>query len=347
MTETKSDLLENANRMAAELVQIRRDIHAHPELSFKETRTAAAAGQHLVAAGFEVRGRFVETGFYVDFGDNPTVAIRCEMDALSMPELNLNDYRSTIANAAHACGHDAHVACVIGAARLLAGNSKKSVRIVLQPGEEKLDADGVSGAAHVIASGALDGITTIVGIHVDPTIPTGKVSILPIPTERRLEFLGRAVKESTFAAVPDLVRTLVAMEQVSVSHITANAQEIVVTGSLLDHGDDVAVSQTKIESLFSQIEWNTSREGSAVDIDAAALVASAEAVLGASNATLSKRKSWSYSLTEYSRHVAAVLLLVGCEMRGDRRSQHTGKFDIDENCLPVGAAALTAIVDSM
>jgi len=344
--------MENAAQMAAELVALRRQIHGLPELSFHEAQTSALAEKHLTEAGFATQGRIAESGFYADSGPNPSVAIRCEMDALPLAELNALPYGSKVPNICHACGHDAHVACVIGAARLLAQGSKVPIRIIMQPGEEQPDENGVAGAAHVVRSGALQGIRAIIGLHVDPTISTGGVAVLPISPEKRFAFNAEARGKNMIKSLPELLLSLhTQASDVRLEEVTALETMLRVSGCIISKEMiDVEMLKNSIQACFSghetAISWNAN-EASDRTVDGERLVAAVAEVLGAKNVQLSRRKTWSASLNDYAQQTAAVLVLLGCEMRGDRRSQHTGRFDIDENCLPVGAAAVAAVAASI
>ncbi|KPK81749.1 MAG: hypothetical protein AMS25_05200, partial [Gemmatimonas sp. SM23_52] len=116
------ELLSRASALGPELVEIRRDIHANPELAFQERRTAALVAERLRQLGYEVRSGVARTGCIGELstGAGRTVALRADMDALPIQEANDVPYRSRVDGVMHACGHDAHVACALGAARLLA-----------------------------------------------------------------------------------------------------------------------------------------------------------------------------------------------------------------------------------
>lgn len=303
--------------MKEQLVELRRDIHAHPELSFAETRTAAIAEEHLIGYGFKIKQKFLDSGIVADLGDKPSVAIRCEMDALPMPELNVLTYKSTVPNVCHACGHDATVACVLGAAQLIS-EAGASVRVIMQPGEEKPDENGITGAKHAVDNGALEGISTLLGLHVDPTAPAKSLALLPIPVDRAARF-------SATVSAANLMCKL-------------DGQ---LTGTRKAEFDEI---KQWVEGKFGANEFEiiwTEQPNGEDEIDTEPLLSALSFV--SRNTFVSKRKTWSNSFSEYSKHVPCLLVLLGCELKGDRRSQHTGRFDIDEECLPVGAAALAAL----
>jgi amidohydrolase len=181
-------LLERAHRLADELVALRRDLHRHPELAFAETRTAATAAERVGALGFHVRTGIGRTGVVAELrgGDGPTVALRADMDALPIQEANETDYRSTMPGVMHACGHDAHVAMLVGAATLLAdahaaGRLAGTVRLLFQPSEEASDDENKSGARRMIEDGAMHGVDAVFGLHIGAHLPAGRVFLRPGP----------------------------------------------------------------------------------------------------------------------------------------------------------------------
>lgn len=175
-------LLERATTFERELIELRRDLHRHPELSFRETRTSAEIARRLEALGLHVRTGVARTGVVAELrkGAGPLVALRADMDALPIDEDNDVPYRSTIEGIMHACGHDAHVAMLAGAARLLTEASARdelppgTVRFLFQPSEEASDRENKSGARRMIEEGALDGARAVFGLHIGAHLPAGK-----------------------------------------------------------------------------------------------------------------------------------------------------------------------------
>ena len=132
---------------------LRRDIHAHPELGFEETRTAALVEERLRAAGFEVTTGIARTGMVATLkrGEGPTIGIRADMDALPMDEQTNLPHASKVAGKMHACGHDGHTVSLLATAEALAaeGNFSGTVHLIFQPAEEGLAGrrqDGRGGA---------------------------------------------------------------------------------------------------------------------------------------------------------------------------------------------------------
>lgn len=175
-------LLEHATGLQDALTELRRDLHQHPELSFRETRTAATAARRVEALGYQVRTGVGRTGVVAELrnGAGPTVALRADMDALPVQESNDVDYRSTVPGVMHACGHDAHVSMLVGAAELIArahehGNLPAgTVRLLFQPSEEASDEENRSGAMRMVDDGAMDGVDAVFGLHIGAHLPFGK-----------------------------------------------------------------------------------------------------------------------------------------------------------------------------
>ncbi|MCI0393864.1 MAG: amidohydrolase [Chloroflexi bacterium] len=175
-------MLDKARSLADELVRLRRDIHQHPELGFREFRTAALVADTLAEIGLEVKTGVGGTGVVGQLGSGPgpTIAIRADMDALPIQEKNDTPYRSQNDGVMHACGHDAHTAILLGAAHLLKqsfleGNWQGNVRFLFQPSEEAFGEDGISGATAMIRDEALAGVDAVIALHVFSDQPAGQI----------------------------------------------------------------------------------------------------------------------------------------------------------------------------
>jgi amidohydrolase len=158
------------------LIDTRRDIHAHPELSRQEHRTTALVRDFLVRLGLAPRVLPTGTGVICDIenGDGPVVALRADLDALPLVDKKEVDYRSTVEGVCHACGHDAHTSILLGVANELVARKAEihgTVRLLFQPAEEGVP----SGSPDVIAAGGLEGVSMIYALHCDPQLPYGEV----------------------------------------------------------------------------------------------------------------------------------------------------------------------------
>ena len=160
----------------AELVAVRRDLHAHPELGRSEHRTTALLAERLTAEGLSPKVLSTGTGLVCDVGPGGgrIVMLRADIDALPLEDEKPVSYRSTVLGVCHACGHDVHTAALLGAGLALAGGSfEGTVRLVFQPAEELMP----GGALDVIADGWLDGVSSAFGLHCDPALEVGRVGL--------------------------------------------------------------------------------------------------------------------------------------------------------------------------
>ena len=162
----------------AELVGVRRHLHAHPELGFAEHETTAYLEERLRAAGLTPRRLKVGTGLVCDIGgdvDGPVVVLRADIDALPLTDLKDVPYASTRDGVCHACGHDVHTTVLLGVALALASldHLPGTVRCVFQPAEEQVPGGGLE----VVDEGVLAGATRAFALHCDPSLPAGKVGL--------------------------------------------------------------------------------------------------------------------------------------------------------------------------
>ncbi len=178
-------MLQRAEALQDELTAIRRDIHMHPELSFQERRTGALIAEMLRTLGVQVQTGIAKTGVIgrlIGDAQGPVVALRSDMDALPIVEANDVSYKSVVDGVMHACGHDGHIAMLLGAAKLLAeeaiaGRLPGEARFVFQPSEESSDEEGKSGARRMVEEGAMEGVAVIFGHHVNNSMPVGRISL--------------------------------------------------------------------------------------------------------------------------------------------------------------------------
>lgn len=169
------DFVKPAKGIEREVIAARRDFHAHPEIAFKEVRTSGIVEKRLKRLGIKTK-RMAGTGIagYLDVaGAKKTVALRADMDALPMEEKARVSFAAK-GPAMHSCGHDAHTAMLLGAAKILAGlggELRGNVRFIFQPSEEKPP----GGAKAMVAEGVMEGVDEVYGLHVGSQIPSGKI----------------------------------------------------------------------------------------------------------------------------------------------------------------------------
>lgn len=180
MSLVKEKIQQLASQYHSEIISIRRHLHAHPELSFKEHRTSEFIASKLDEYGIPFTRGIVDTGIVALIkGKNPSskvIALRADMDALPIQEENKAEYRSQNPGIMHACGHDVHSASLIGAGRILnelRNEFDGTIKLIFQPGEELLP----GGASLMIKEGVLDNPRPqkIIAQHVYPSMEAGKV----------------------------------------------------------------------------------------------------------------------------------------------------------------------------
>ena len=179
----KSDIDE----LVPDMVALRRDLHEHPELAFEEVRTSGIVAQRLRTLGLEVQTNVAKTGVVALLrgASKPsaqtikTIAIRADMDALPIHELNEIDYRSTIDGKMHACGHDGHTSIALAVADILSKRRAElpgNVKFIFQPAEET-----IGGAGPMVKEGAMEGVDGVIGLHLISDYPVGRVGVRPGP----------------------------------------------------------------------------------------------------------------------------------------------------------------------
>jgi hippurate hydrolase len=182
------------------LVSLRRKIHKYPEPAFMEHRTAAAILQYLDKLGLPYRSGLGGTGIVAMLeADGPTIALRADMDALPIQEKTGLPFSSKLPGCMHACGHDGHIAIMLGAAELLSKNPPKgTVKFLFQPAEE-----GGAGALKLIEAGALDDVQMIFGGHIEGRFDVGQIALRPsVETSFTDELIIRIVGKGGHAARP-------------------------------------------------------------------------------------------------------------------------------------------------
>ncbi len=209
-----------------DIAQWRRHIHARPELGYEEVETSAFVADKLRSFGIETHTGFATTGvvgvIHGNRGPGRTIALRADMDALPMTEMNRFQHASTHAGRMHACGHDGHTAMLLGAARQLAHDPDFAGTVVLifQPAEEAL-----GGAQVMIDEGVFErfGIEEVYGLHNWPQMPAGTIGVRTGPMMASCDFFSLTVTgKGGHAAMPQLVIDPI----VAASHIVTALQTI-------------------------------------------------------------------------------------------------------------------------
>ena len=365
-------------------VAVRREIHRHPELGFEEHNTQAIVERELDALGIEHR-RLAKTGVVgIVWGALPgrVSGLRADMDALPITEDSGEVCASEVAGKMHACGHDAHTAMLLGAARVLQ-ESRESFHgtavLLFQPAEE-----GPGGAQPMIDEGALDDprVEAVTMLHVDPRLPTGEIGITPGPVnaaadEFHVTIRGKgghgAYPHKAVDVIPCAAATILALQNV-VARETDPLASMVVTIGTIEGGyrNNVIADRVKMTgtvrthdpAIRDQAEAKLRR---IVDGVAAAYGAYAQldmlygyppvvndtelaesfAAYTRANGFVVERPAPTMGgedFAYFAKRVPGVMVRLGIynEAVGSVHSGHSPQFRLDEGAIPTGIATLVA-----
>ncbi|ADQ16956.1 carboxypeptidase Ss1 [Leadbetterella byssophila DSM 17132] len=216
----KKRVIAESDKIESKVIQWRRDFHQHPELGNQEVRTAKIVADHLRSLGIEVQEKVAFTGvvgILKGGKPGPVVALRADMDALPVTERVDVPFKSTVkaiyneqeTGVMHACGHDSHVAILMGVAEILAGMKKDlpgTVKFIFQPAEEGVQDKSVPfGADGMVKAGVLENpkVDVIFGLHINSPTPAGMISYKPGPTMAAVDEMEIVVKgKQTHGAYP-------------------------------------------------------------------------------------------------------------------------------------------------
>lgn len=270
------DLLKDIKKLAAhyhsEIIDIRRQIHANPELAFEEYETAALVSKFLDSQGIDHQTKVAKTGIVgLIKGKNPgkrTIALRADMDALPILEKNKIDYKSKHDGKMHACGHDVHTASLLGAAAILQNlheHFEGTVKLIFQPSEEKYP----GGAKVMIEEGILKNPApaAIFGQHVFPELQVGKVGMrsgkyMASTDEVFLTVKGQgghgAIPHKNIDPVLIASHIVVAMQQLVSRHADPTMPTVLSLGRIMGEGQtNVIPDEVKLDGIIRTFdeEW--------------------------------------------------------------------------------------------
>jgi len=379
------NIMEQARAEQDDLTALRRELHRCPELAYAEHATAAVIERELDSLGIR-HTRVGATGVLgVLRGQgtgNGVLALRADIDALPIQEESGAAYRSRTEGVMHACGHDAHTACLLGAARLLAAcraELDSEVRLFFQPAEET-----GGGAPDFIAAGALEGVRRIFGLHVSPDLPLGTVGIKPglnnaAVDHFKIRLHGRAAHVSAPQLGADALYAagqLVVAVQGIVTRRTSPVEPVILGIGRLNAGTtyNAVAEYAELEGTTRTISQNTrlemrqridglSRQIAAVSgctaevswtgicsalINDAGACREMQRSAAALGLTVTDARPLSLSgdnFAEYLLRVPGCYAYLGTANETDpntRAGIHNGHFDLDERALALGAALYAA-----
>ncbi|ULL15296.1 amidohydrolase [Paenibacillus sp. H1-7] len=373
--------LEHSRALYPRLVEFRRDLHRHPELSMQEVETTRKIREFLENESITILPLDLPVGVLAEIKGaypGPTIALRADIDALPVQEETGLPYASTVSGKMHACGHDFHTAAILGAAVLLKKHERLlhgSVRLLFQPAEEK-----GTGAQAMIEAGALEGIAAIFGMHNKPDLPVGTIGLAPGPLMASVDGFKIKVRgKGGHAAVPDAAidpivaaSAIVGGIQTAVSRNTSPFDRVVVSvcsfhaGTTWNVIPDTAVLDGTVRTFRPEVRHEmpdrlqriatgiAAGYGASVELswysgiptvnnDAAAVDIVREAADGLRLTVVDAVPSaGGEDFAHYQEKIPGCFLWMGT---GGTEEWHHPKFTLDEEALIPGAAlfALTAV----
>ncbi len=339
------------------IVNLRRYFHAHPEASLKEYNTANKIEEELKALNIPYE-RVGETGV-IGYIGNPdkgkTLALRADIDALEIEEANDVEYRSLNKGLMHACGHDAHTASLLGAAKVLKGKEDEIngyVKLIFQQAEEI-----GQGARQFIAAGHLKDVDNVFGLHLSSELETGKIAVRPGPVAASCDYFKiKITGKSSHVSKPHtgidalyIASQVVVNLQSIVSRETDPIDTVVVGIGVLNSGTryNIVARDAVLEGTFrtfSKESRSRTQEAFAspvINHEASSLLAAkvARNIVGEDNVITNQEKALGADdFAEFQAVVPGVYAYVGSRNPHDEGSHyphHNERFNIDEKCLLV------------
>ena len=370
------DFRKMSKEVAPEVIELRHDFHQHPEASMAEFRTTDRIAEELDKMGIPYR-RFDPTGLIATIqGGQPgkTVALRADIDALSITETADVPFKSRNEGFMHACGHDTHAAMLLGAAMILnkiKDQLKGTVKLLFQPAEEV-----ATGAKLAIDQGALEGVDMIFGIHIAGQVPAGVVAICPGSSCSaadifKIKIIGsaghgaqpEATRDATVAAAALVMnlQTIVSRELpptqpvvVTVGKLVSGSRFNIVSGEAYMEGtcrsfdpelhhklpgimERIAKETAATFRCEAEVEYHMMTEPLVNDPEALELVkqATAKIVDKPEMLVISKPQMGAEDFAEYSVHTQAAFAMVG---GGSKEPNHSDHIVFDEDSFRTGVA---------
>ena len=369
------------------VIEIRRWLHKHPEVGFNEHNTSNYCKNIMKQYGYHItQNEGMKTGFYCDYGSGsgPVLALRCDLDALPIEEVNKVDYRSINKGVSHACGHDSHMANILGLAIYISEkniNISGTIRFLFQPAEELAP----GGAVLMMKAGAIDNVNHIVGGHVLPSMKSNQIGIrygamAAFVEKLEINITGPGGHTSRPAESVDLIWAqshLVLSLEESIKHRLGQNEKVVLAFGKVEGGrtcnvlpsnmvllgtlrylnsdlrnklyqiiDDTIKSVELITNAKIKWEIPHSSPGLTNDKNCTELVIeAAESIIGKENVSLMKDSSMGgEDFAYYLQKIPGAYFRIGC-YDGQTRDIHTNDFNIDERCMETAIMVFSELIN--
>jgi len=371
------DLLKEAHKIEPEIIEIRREIHRKPELAYKEKATARLVAEKLRAYGVEVRTGIGGTGvlgILKGSRKGRVVGLRADMDALPIEEMADVDFRSKEKGVMHACGHDTHVAMLLGTARLLANHKEDlagTVKFFFQPAEEH---GGRGGAKPMIEDGVMENpkVDFVFGLHIDGDLESGVLAFrggpaMAAPDSFEIRISGRgghgAYPQHTIDPIYVAAQLLIALQGVSGRMIHSGTKENIIPDQAILHGtirtlDEITRKRAKAKvtevakgvcrAFGAKGEVQFEKDAYPVMVNDEKVTEKAKNILKKLPGTKVKLRALQLGGEDFSRflHEApGTFYFLGTKnpAKGCIYHNHSPRFKVDEDVLKVGSASLAQL----
>ncbi|TSB48293.1 M20 metallopeptidase family protein [Alkalicoccobacillus porphyridii] len=380
--------VQMAEAMSDRLIEWRRYIHQHPEISFQEKYT----GEYIASVLAEIPGLSIENGVAgygvvgrFSNGEGPTIALRADIDALPIEEENICEYASRHKGVMHACGHDAHTAILLGAVHIIADQLRAldwrgTVLFLFQPAEEAIDESGRSGAVYMIEEGALEKVDAVLALHMCPWLSVGEMQVHDGASMASVDVFSGTIEGTgghgayphfgtdpiwMMSRVLDTLYSLVnrrisALDPavISVGKIEAGHASNIIPTKVLIEGtirayheetreqlhDHVKASFHLADQLGGKGDCTVTRGEPALYNDAAINQALKETVTTLYPDIIIHDAPFGMGGEDFSymtKKAPGAMFFLGCGFSdGMNRDLHTPIFDVNEDCLQMGAAIM-------
>ncbi len=376
-------MLTQAQTLLPTLSHLRRTIHMNPELGFNLPKTTALVSKTLHDLGIEHETGIGKSGIvaHLGNGDGPVIGIRADMDALPILEANDVPYKSQTPGRMHACGHDSHTTMLLGVAMLLKDAPiPGEIRLLFQPSEEACDEEGISGAPRMINDDALKGVDAVIALHVDGTVPVGKISNMSGVVSANVDTVfAKIIGRGGHGAAPHFARDpifmtapiLTALHGIVSRWVDPIQPAVVTVGRLVGGSASNVIPETVEMDITLRSLDDKVREQLLVEVENALAIArplggdyaikiergypfmlndekvvrwinqSTEDLLGPEAIQEGKVMMGAEDFAFMTRIAPGAMFSLGVKpVDSPPRFLHAPNFDLDENALPIGAAIL-------